>query len=200
MESDRALAQAHDHHVPARLDPLGNGDFALAAQQLDRAHFAQIHAHRIVSAFAGGSLLDCGLCRGLGVLLGAGRQFFDFVGFLGSGLGFLVAFDDLHAHVGQRGLDILDLVRTHLALGQRIVELVVSDVTLALCLGDKLLDRCLVEIDQGSVAVVLGLRLGGHEVIQSSLVLPLGRAPVGIMIPIRRPLQPSCDQNASTAR
>ena len=39
-----------DHRLAAGLDALGDGDFALARQKLDRAHLAQIHAHRIVGA------------------------------------------------------------------------------------------------------------------------------------------------------
>src|SRR4029453_13158085 len=46
----RALADAADHHVAAGLDALGDGDFALARQQLHAAHLAQIHAHGIVGA------------------------------------------------------------------------------------------------------------------------------------------------------
>ena len=60
VEGDRALAQAADHHVAAGLDPLGDGDFALAAEQLDRAHFAQVHAHRIVGPLAGASFFGAG--------------------------------------------------------------------------------------------------------------------------------------------
>jgi hypothetical protein len=39
-----------DHRLAAGLDALGDGDLALARQQLHRAHLAQIHAHRIVGA------------------------------------------------------------------------------------------------------------------------------------------------------
>ncbi len=60
LEGQRALAQARDHRLAAGLDALGDGDFALARQKLDRAHLAQIHAHRIVGA--------------LGRLGGAGRD------------------------------------------------------------------------------------------------------------------------------
>ncbi len=42
-----------DHRLAAGLDALGDGDFALARQQLDRAHLAQIHAHGIVGAVGG---------------------------------------------------------------------------------------------------------------------------------------------------
>ncbi len=50
LEGERALAQAGDHGLAAGLDALGDGDLALARQELDRAHLAQIHAYRIVGA------------------------------------------------------------------------------------------------------------------------------------------------------
>ena len=53
LEGQRAFAQAGDHRLAAGLDALGDGDFALARQQLHRAHLAQVHAHRIVGALGG---------------------------------------------------------------------------------------------------------------------------------------------------
>ena len=50
LEGQRAFAQAGDHGFAAGLDALGDGDLALARQQLDRAHVAQIHAHGIIRA------------------------------------------------------------------------------------------------------------------------------------------------------
>ena len=50
LEGQRAFAQAGDHRLAAGLDALGDGDLALARQQLDRAHVAQVHAHGIVGA------------------------------------------------------------------------------------------------------------------------------------------------------
>ena len=50
LEGQRALAEARDHRLAAGLDALGDGDFALAGEKLDRAHLAQVHAHRIVGA------------------------------------------------------------------------------------------------------------------------------------------------------
>jgi hypothetical protein len=50
LEGQRALAEARDHRLAAGLDALGDRDFALARQKLDRAHLAQVHAHRIVGA------------------------------------------------------------------------------------------------------------------------------------------------------
>ena len=46
LEGQRAFAKPGDHRLAAGLDALGDGDFALARQKLDRAHLAQIHAHR----------------------------------------------------------------------------------------------------------------------------------------------------------
>ena len=53
LEGQRALAQARDHSFASGLDAFGDGNLALAAQKLDRAHLAQIHAHRIVRALGG---------------------------------------------------------------------------------------------------------------------------------------------------
>ena len=70
-----------DHRFAAGLDALGDGDFALARQKLDRAHLAQIHAHGIVGAV--GRLLLGGrrgngraglLGKLVGVFLGVGRR------------------------------------------------------------------------------------------------------------------------------
>jgi hypothetical protein len=48
LKAERALAQAGYHRLAARLDALGNRDLAVAREQPDRAHLAQIHAYRIV--------------------------------------------------------------------------------------------------------------------------------------------------------
>ena len=67
LEGQRAFAKARDHRLAAGLDALGDGDFALAREQFDRAHFAQIHAHGIVGALGrllllgGGERLRLGL-------------------------------------------------------------------------------------------------------------------------------------------
>ena len=63
-----ALAERLEDHVAAGLDALGDLDLALAGQQLDRAHLAQIHAHRVVGAAE--ILVADRLGRGLAFLLG----------------------------------------------------------------------------------------------------------------------------------
>src|SRR5262249_42763575 len=63
LEGERALAQAGDHRFAAGLDALGNRDLALTREKLNRAHFAQIHAHRIIRAL--GRLLGLGFGRDL---------------------------------------------------------------------------------------------------------------------------------------
>ena len=154
MEGDRAFAQAHDHHVASGLDPLGDGDFAFAAEQFDRAHFAQVHAHRIIGALAGGELLVAGagvLGRALAlaiiiiivIIVGDDILCLAVLAF-GLGFGVLVALDDLHTHLAQGGLNVLDLIGAHLARGQRFVELVISDIAALLRLADQLLNRSLV--------------------------------------------------------
>ena len=67
LEGERAFAEAGDHRLAAGLDALGDGDFALAREQLDRAHLAQIHAHGIVGALGRLFLLGGGERLGLGL-------------------------------------------------------------------------------------------------------------------------------------
>ena len=46
LEGEGAFAEPGDHRLAAGLDALGDGDLALAGEELDRAHLAQVHAHR----------------------------------------------------------------------------------------------------------------------------------------------------------
>ena len=110
VEGDRAFAQAPDHDVAAGLDALGDGDFALAAEQFDRAHLAQIHAHRIVGA-VDRFLLDR---RGRARPAVVERIDLFLVGLLGLRVLVvaIVILDDIDAHLRQLGHDVLDLSRT----------------------------------------------------------------------------------------
>ncbi len=152
VEGDRGFAETQDHRVAAGLDALGDRDLALAAEQLDRAHLAQVHAHRIVGA-VDDFLLLVGLEGRRGIVLRIGG--IDLVGGVVLRLGVLAAFlvlDDVDAHVAERGHDVLDLLGRELVLREHLVELIDRDVAALPGARDQLLDRALVEIDQRCVA------------------------------------------------
>ncbi len=152
LEGERGFAEARDHGLAAGLDALGDGDFALARQQLDGAHLAQIHAHRIVGAVGR-------LARRLGGDGSAGRlrdlaAFRLILGDLGGFLR-LVGLDDVDAHLGQHRQHVFDLLGADLLRGQHGVELVVGDKAALLRDLDHLLDRGVVEVEKRPV-VALG--------------------------------------------
>ncbi len=159
FERQGAFAQARDHGVAAGLDALGDGDLALAAQQLDRAHLAQIHAHGVVGAVIG--RLGVGLGdRGLGL--------FGHVGALG-GLAVLLGLDDVDAHLRQHGQGVLDLVRRDLFRGQHLVQIFHRHIATRLGLFDKLFDSGIGQIEQGPIirgVIVLRVRLRTHPVFR----------------------------------
>ena len=149
LEGERAFAQARDHRLAAGLDALGDRDLALARQQLDRAHLAQIHAHRIVGALARLGLLGLGH-RLVGDLdqLAVALLFLGFLGgllFLALGL-FLL--DHVDAHLVEHREDVLDLLGGHLLGGQHRVDLLIGDVAALLGELDHLLDGGVGEVEQ----------------------------------------------------
>src|SRR5215471_16950588 len=148
LEGEWALAQAGDHRFAAGFDALGDGDLALARQKLRRAHFAQIHAHRIVRAL--GRLLGLGFSRDLLLDL---YQFAAlapglFVGLLARLLSLfalslfarLLGLDDVDAHLAENREHILDLLGIDLLRGQHRVDLVTGGVAALLGGADELLD------------------------------------------------------------
>ena len=188
LEGERALAQAGDHGLAAGLDALGDGDLALAREQLDRAHLAQIHAHGIVGALGGFLLLGGGdgLGRDLDQFAVIIVVIALFIGLFVAVFAVIVVLDDGDAHLGDHGEDVFDLVGGDLFRRQNGVDLVVGDVA-ALFRGlDHLLDAGIAEVEQRQRAVgrafglllrrlVLGLRrlcLARHL---SSLLDLLGR-------------------------
>ena len=163
LEGERAFAQARDHRLAAGLDALGDGDFALAGQQLHRAHLAQIHAHRIVGALGRLLLLGGGERLGLGLdqLAVAVVVVLGLVGGLGLlVVGALLLLDDVDAHLVEHRVDVLDLVGGDLLGGQHGVELLVGDVAALLGVLDHLLDGGIGQIEQRQRAI-RGLRGGG---------------------------------------
>ncbi len=155
VEGDRAFAQAPDHRVAAGLDPLGDGDLALAAEQLDRAHLAKIHPDGIVGAVDRLLLLldDEALAVRAVVLAGGGVDL-GLLRFLLVVVGFL-RFHHIDPHFIEGRHDVFDLLGGHLVLRQGFVELVIGDVAALLGAGDELLERGLVEVDQRRIASFL---------------------------------------------
>ena len=169
LEGQRALAEAGDHRVAAGLDALGDGDLALARQELDRAHLAQVHPDRIVGAVErlAADARHRELARA--AVLG-GRRGVVAAAVLVLGL---VVVDDVDAHLGEHRHHVLDLLGGDLVGGQDLVQLVVGDVAARLGGRDHLLDRRLAHVEHraGAVLGVLGfLRLGvfcGHGLTPS---------------------------------
>ena len=125
----RALAQRLEHRVAARLDALGDLDLALAREQLDRAHLAQVHAHRIVGA------AEILVERGGAVLVLVALQIA-----LGRGAVRLAA-ADAHAHFLEHGDQLVDHLGRDLVLGQGRVDLVMGDEATLPGLDEDPLDR-----------------------------------------------------------
>ena len=152
LEGQRAFAEARDHRFAAGLDALGNGDFAFAREQLDRAHLAQVHAHGVVGAF--GRLFLFGGRQRLRLGLDDFRAgiLVVVVGFLGRlfavfGIG-VFGLDHVDAHLIEHRVDVLDLVGGHFARGHDFVDLVDGDVAALLGGLDHLLDAGIGEIEK----------------------------------------------------
>ena len=125
MESNRRLAKAKNHCVATSLDAFGDGDLAFAAEQLNGPHFAQVHPNRVVRAIG-----DLGNLFGDVALLGAVYSLDLIVVVLRVVAIFpgLVIFNDIDAHLVERGHHVLDLLRGHLVLRQCLIQLIISDV------------------------------------------------------------------------
>jgi len=161
LEGERALAQPRDHRLAASFDALGDGDLALARQELDRAHFAQIHAHRIVSTLArllGFRFRRC-LGRDFDQLAALGLFLFRFLAcaFFLLGIG-LLGLDDVDAHLAHHREHVFDLFGGHLLRRHDRIELFIGDIAALLGALDHLLDGGVGQVEQRQRRIG---RLGG---------------------------------------
>ena len=107
------------------LDPLRNLDLALAREELDRSHFAHVHAHRV------GGAAEFGVDRGKRRFRFLLRVFVRYASRRALGneqrvrIRRLVV--DLDAHVVERRDDGLDLLGIHHVVGQVVVDLGVRE-------------------------------------------------------------------------
>jgi hypothetical protein len=133
IESQWKLYERRTDLIETFLDALGDPDLAFTRQQLNGAHFAHVHAHRIGRAPELG--VDGGERRGCflgGVLVARDRV----VGQdLGLGIGGLLV--DRDAHIVDHVDDIFDLLRIDDIARQVVVDLAVGKVALLLALGDQ---------------------------------------------------------------
>ena len=118
-----------DHGELAALDALGNFDLALAGEERDRAHLAEVHPDRVVGLVerAGGQVeLEL-----LGPLARAVQQLVFAI--------LLFGIDDFDSGAAERAEQIIELVRRGDVGGQKLIDLVVEQVTLFLADGNELL-------------------------------------------------------------
>ncbi len=116
----------------AFLDALGDFDFAFASQQLDRTHFAHVHADRV------GGATDIGFhgSQGSGSFFGG-----SFVGIIigqQQRIGIGCGFKNRDAHVVDHADNVFHLFRIGDILGQVIVDLRIGQIALLATAGDEL--------------------------------------------------------------
>ena len=113
-DGQRGFANAADHQLSTGLDTFGNRDLSLARKQLDAAHLAKIHAHRIVGA---GYIAVGHIAR---------RALFLALAF--RGVVAVRCFDNGYAHLVQRRHEIVNLLGGEILGWKRSVQLVMGDV------------------------------------------------------------------------
>ncbi|MNS82329.1 hypothetical protein D3C72_1160700 [compost metagenome] len=172
-DGDRASRNRHHHVLQAGLDALGDLDFAFAREQLDRAHFAHVHAHRV------GGAAELGVHRGQG-------RFGLFLGFFLAGgrrgivveqqrLGIRRLFVNSDADVVQRGDQRVDRFRIDHVVRQVIVDFRVGQVAARLAELDQRLELLAADLE-----FLLGALLGRGELLEQRLFL--GLAVLGLLL------------------
>ncbi len=125
----RARDCLHHAELPA-LDALGDLDFALAREQGDGAHLAQVHAHGVVGFFERSGrkieLYVLGLFAGLGLVLVAPSA------------AVVVIAAELDALGVDGGEQVVEVVGRGDVAGQQVVDLAEGEVTLFLAYFDNL--------------------------------------------------------------
>ena len=115
LECQRAFAKPQNHCIATCFDPLGDGNLTLAAQELHRAHFTQIHTHRIIRPVE--FFVICPRKRYIAVLIGGHqiRWAFVFIFFR------FMLFGYLNAHFREHRHDIFYLIGRYLIGRQNCV-------------------------------------------------------------------------------
>ncbi len=139
LHRGRAGADRLDHVAQAFLDALGDLDLALARQQLDRAHLAHVHAHRV------GGAAELGVDRGegrFGLFLDVLVGLRDRRGVGGDEQRLLVGrlVVDLDAHVAEGRDDRFDLLGVHQVVREVVVDLGVRKEAALLAELDQVLE------------------------------------------------------------
>ena len=145
LHGQRTLADPADHPFAAGLDSFGDFDLALPRQQLDRTHFEEVHANRIVGAPE--LVIRCVRGNSSGV---GGRDRLALGDFLA-----LLVFDDVDAHLRQQRHGVLDLIRRHLVRRQHFVKIIVRDIAAFFGALQETLDAGLRRIYEQAVLLFL---------------------------------------------
>src|SRR2546427_6254492 len=127
LDGDAGVEHGVEHFLLAVLDPLGDLHLALAGEQRDRAHLAQVHAHWIVGLGVGVLLLLLGFFLGgrLVLFLRRHRLGLRRLGLWKLDLVGLV--DDGDVVVPEHRHHVVDLVGGDDVGGQRVVDFVVGE-------------------------------------------------------------------------
>ncbi len=141
FQNQRSARDRFQDEELAALDALGDGNFAFAREQRNRAHFAQVHANGIVGFFERtGSEVEFAVFRSGGFLFYHDSDFRP-VGTIGCGQSGLCArqvFVDVNAVTLEGGEQIVNFFRGMHLGRQNIVHFIVEQVTAFLAHRDEL--------------------------------------------------------------